>query len=53
MAKTLQQLLVVDTVGMAGSSRTKDPESIEIIPLSLQELYNNDITNALYITYNI
>ena len=42
MAKTLQQLLVVDTVGMAGSSRTKDPESIEIIPRSLQELY--DIT---------
>ena len=42
-----------DTVGVAHSSRTKDPESIEIIPLSLQELYNNDITNPLYITYNI
>ena len=38
MAKTLQQLLVVDTVGVAGSSSTKDPESIKIIPRSPQVL---------------
>ena len=39
MAKTLQQLLVVETHGsMPGSS--KDPDSsIEIIPRSPQELY--------------
>ena len=39
MAKTLQQLLVVDTVGVAGSSSSKDPETIEIISRSPQELY--------------
>ena len=32
MAKTLQQLLVVNTVGVAGSSSIKDPETIDIIP---------------------
>ena len=39
MAKTLQQLLVVNTVGVAGSSSIKDPETIDIIPQSPQELY--------------
>ena len=38
MARTLQQLLVVDTVAVAGSS--KEPDTvIEIIPRSPQELY--------------
>ena len=39
MAKTLQQLLVVDTAAVAGSSSSKDPDTIEIIPRSPQELY--------------
>ena len=39
MAKTIQQLLVVETVSVAGSSTSKDVDSIEIIPRSPQELY--------------
>ena len=36
------------SAAVAGSSSTKDPESIDIISRSLQELY--EITNPLYIT---
>ena len=37
---TLQQLRVVDTVGVAGSSSSMDPETIEFISQSPQELYD-------------
>ena len=39
MAKTLQQLLVVEVQNLPGSSTSKDNDSIEIIPRSPQELY--------------